>query len=129
MRLNQFLLPVISLFFLSSCVSSKKYKKSQSEYATLQTKHVQLETKFQTLRTNCTNEKADLTRKNEGLQNDIANLNRQVDNLKQNNTQALKQLEDMSVISSAQAESIKKSMDNIGAKGYVYPNIATTNGT
>jgi chemotaxis protein MotB len=36
--------------------------------------------------------------------------------LKQNNTQALKQLEDLSVISSAQAESIKKSLDNLGAK-------------
>lgn len=36
--------------------------------------------------------------------------------LKQNNTTALKQLEDLSVISSSQAESIRKSMDNIGAK-------------
>src|SRR4029079_806499 len=50
------------------------------------------------------------------LETDIANLNKQVDLLKQNNTQALKQLEDMSVISASQAESIKKSMDNIGAK-------------
>ena len=50
------------------------------------------------------------------MENDIANLNKQVDFLKQNNTQALKQLEDMSVISSTQAESIKKSMENIGAK-------------
>ena len=50
------------------------------------------------------------------LENDIANLNKQVELLKQNNTQALKQLEDMSVITAAQAESIKKSMDNIGAK-------------
>ena len=116
MKLNQIFFPALAALLLTSCVSSKKYKKSQSDYATLQTKHVQLETEFQTLRTNCTNEKADLTRKNEALQNDIANLNRQVDNLKQNNTQALKQLEDMSVISSTQAESIKKSLDNIGAK-------------
>ena len=36
--------------------------------------------------------------------------------LKENNTQALKQLEDMSVITSTQAESINKSLDNIGAK-------------
>ena len=36
--------------------------------------------------------------------------------LKKNNNQALKQLEDLSVISSSQAESIKKSLENIGAK-------------
>ena len=47
---------------------------------------------------------------------DIANLNNQIDFLKKNNTQALKQLEDLSVISASQAESIKKSMENIGAK-------------
>ncbi|MFI5131829.1 MAG: OmpA family protein, partial [Chitinophagales bacterium] len=116
MKLNQIFFPALAALLLISCVSSKKYKKSQSDYAGLQTKHVQLESEFQTLRTNCDKEKADLTRKNEGLQNDITNLNRQVDNLKQNNTQALKQLEDMSVISSTQAESIKKSLDNIGAK-------------
>jgi len=39
-----------------------------------------------------------------------------VDYLRENNTQALKQLENLSVISGSQAESIKKSLDNIGAK-------------
>jgi chemotaxis protein MotB len=46
----------------------------------------------------------------------IASLKDQVDMLKKNNNVALKQLEDLSVISSSQAESIKKSLDNIGAK-------------
>ena len=50
------------------------------------------------------------------LEGNVADLNKQIEFLKQNNTQALKQLEDMSVITAAQAESIKKSMDNIGAK-------------
>ena len=36
--------------------------------------------------------------------------------LKDNNNQALKQLENLSVISGTQAESIKKSLDNIGSK-------------
>jgi chemotaxis protein MotB len=36
--------------------------------------------------------------------------------LKENNNMAVKQLQDLSVISSAQAESIKKSLENIGAK-------------
>ncbi|HEV7783262.1 MAG TPA: OmpA family protein [Chitinophagaceae bacterium] len=46
----------------------------------------------------------------------ITNLNKQVDFLKANNTSALKQLQDLSVITASQAESIKKSMENIGAK-------------
>jgi chemotaxis protein MotB len=75
-----------------------------------------LQTQLQETTTNCANEKAELNRKNSNLENDITNLNRQIDALKQNNTQALKQLEDMSVISTSQAESIKKSLDNIGAK-------------
>src|SRR5690606_28997230 len=60
--------------------------------------------------------KAELERKNAAMESRISGLNEQVDFLKKNNTQALKQLEDLSVISSSQAESIKKSMENIGAK-------------
>src|SRR6476660_5349954 len=116
MRLKQIFLPVLSAVFLFSCVSSKKYKKSQTDYATLQTQHVQLQNELQENTTNCNNEKAVLNRKNSELLNDIDNLNRQVAMLKQNNSQALKQLEDLSVISTSQAESIKKSLENIGAK-------------
>jgi chemotaxis protein MotB len=53
---------------------------------------------------------------NASLNGRISDLNRQIDFLKQNNTSALKQLQDLSVISSSQAESIRKSMDNLGAK-------------
>jgi chemotaxis protein MotB len=46
-------------------------------------------------------------------------LNKQNAFLKENSTQALKELENMSVISSTQAESIRKSLENIGAKDAV----------
>jgi chemotaxis protein MotB len=52
----------------------------------------------------------------QGLNNQIADLNKQIDFLKQTNTTVLKQMEDLSVVSSAQAENIRKSLDNIGAK-------------
>src|SRR6185295_4040767 len=112
-------IPLVAALFLFSCVSSKKFKKSQADYALLQTQHTQLQgqnSQLQTDLTNCNAEKTALNREKAGLQNDIANLNNQVEFLKKNNTQALKQLEDMSVITSTQAESIKKSMENIGAK-------------
>lgn len=65
---------------------------------------------------NCNDATASLTSKNTGLQGQIDELNKQIAFLRENNTQALKQLEDMSVISSSQAESIRKSLENIGAK-------------
>lgn len=119
MRLKHFFIPVLTAVVLFSCVSSKKFKKSQTDYATLQTQYTQLQgtnSQLQGDLTNCNAEKASLNREKAGLQNDIANLNNQIEFLKKNNTQALKQLEDMSVITSTQAESIKKSMENIGAK-------------
>jgi chemotaxis protein MotB len=112
--------PVLVLsFLLFSCVSSKKFKQSQAELADLQTKYGQVETSLN----NCNTEKADLARQKTSLENDksnldnrIADLNKQIDYLKSNNTTVLKQLQDLSVVSSSQAESIKKSLDNIGAK-------------
>ncbi len=110
---------MLSSFFLFSCVSSKKFKKSQSDYAELQTKHNALQGDL----TKCNDDKAELGRQKTALENDkaglnnqIADLNKQIDFLKQTNTTVLKQMEDLSVVSSAQAENIRKSLDNIGAK-------------
>lgn len=110
---------LLSSLFFFSCVSSKKFKKSQADYAELQTKHGQLQTSLNT----CNDEKAELARQKTSLENDkaglndrIADLNKQIDFLKTNNTTVLKQLQDLSVVSSSQAENIKKSLDNIGAK-------------
>jgi chemotaxis protein MotB len=97
---------------LFSCVSQKKYKQSLSNYDQLNTKLTGVQGDLN----NCNTDKANLQSQNTDLNNKIADLNKQVDFLKQNNTQALKQLEDLSVISASQAESIKKSMENIGAK-------------
>ena len=109
----------LSCMLLFSCVSSKKFKKSQTDYAELQTKYTQLQGDL----TNCNDAKAELTRQKSGLETDksnlegkIADLNKQIDFLKQNNTTVLKQLQDLSVVSSSQAENIKKSLENIGAK-------------
>jgi chemotaxis protein MotB len=64
----------------------------------------------------CNTDKTNLQNQNADLNNKVADLNKQIDFLKQNNTTVLKQLQDLSVVSSSQAESIKKSIDNIGAK-------------
>lgn len=109
----------LSSLLLFSCVSSKKFKKSQADYAELQIKLTQVQGDL----TSCNDAKAELAKQKSSLENEksslnnqIADLNRQIDFLKTNNTTVLKQLQDLSVISSSQAESIKKSLDNIGAK-------------
>ena len=110
---------LLSSVFLFSCVSSKKFKKSQADYTELQTKYGQLQGNL----TTCNDEKAELARQKAALETDktglnerIADLNKQIDFLKTNNTTVLRQLQDLSVVSSSQAENIKKSLENIGAK-------------
>ncbi|HOA37788.1 MAG TPA: OmpA family protein [Flavihumibacter sp.] len=97
---------------LVSCVSSKKFKAEQAKVADLTGKNSQLTTDLGS----CNDAKAEEARKRANLENDVANLNKQIDLLKENNTSAIRQLQDLSVISSQQAESIKKSMDNLGLK-------------
>lgn len=119
MKLNQLILVASSSLLLFSCVSSKKFKTAQAEYITLETRYKTLEGDM----SDCSTEKATLAREKAALEREIAlqktrikDMDDQVVFLKSNNNQALKQLEDLSVISASQAESIKKSMENIGSK-------------
>ncbi len=119
MKLSQLVLIASSSVLLFSCVSSKKFKTAQADYVTLETKYKTLEGDL----SDCSTEKATLAREKADLEREMAlvntrvkDLNSQIDFLKANNNQALKQLQDLSVISNTQAESIRKSMENIGAK-------------
>jgi chemotaxis protein MotB len=112
MRFTPVLLAGLCSILLASCVSTKKLKEEQAKYGQLNTSYIQLQGDLKT----CEDAKAEYARNKTALENEIANLKKQNDFLKENNTQALKQLQDLSVISASQAESIKKSLDNIGAK-------------
>src|ERR1700704_5726711 len=116
MKLRYILLFSVSSLLMFSCVSTKKFKemqaKMQARFDSLSAEYAKLQGELKT----CNDQTASLTGKNTGLQGQIDELNKQIAFLRDNNTQALKQLEDMSVISGAQAESIKKSLENIGAK-------------
>lgn len=126
MKLSSFFIVLSGSVLLFSCVSSKKFKASQADYTTLQTKYTQLQGDLG----NCNDAKAELARQKTSLENDkanlntrIADLNKQIDFLKENNTTVLKQLQELSVLSSSQAESIKKSLDNIGTKDVYIQNL------
>lgn len=118
MKQYSFLL-LLAVISFTSCVSSKKFKASENKYVQLETQYVTLTKDL----ADCKDQKDGLSKKIQNLETDksalnakINDLNNQIDFLKQNNNQALKQLESMSVITGQQAESIKKSMENIGAK-------------
>ncbi|MDE3234353.1 MAG: OmpA family protein [Bacteroidota bacterium] len=113
------LLSVCSSVVLFSCVSSKKLKQAGAKYVQLDSAYLDVQGKLREAQgelNGLKNQNKGLSSDNAALKAKIDDLNRQVDYLKQNNNVVLNQLKDMSVISSAQAESIKKSMENIGAK-------------
>jgi chemotaxis protein MotB len=70
---------------------------------------------MQTLKT-CQTSNADLTQQKKDIQSQMTSLNGLLTATQDNNTSLRKQLLDLSTLSSAQAESIKRSLDNIGAK-------------
>jgi len=113
MKCNYLILLATSLtLLLGSCVSKKAFKSEQLKYSQLQVDYTKLQDDLRA----CNTLTASDAQSKAILENDIANLKKQIDYLKENNTNALKQLENLSVISGSQAESIKKSLDNIGAK-------------
>ena len=116
---NITLMIIAAMFFMSGCVSKKVLKSEQTKFITLQAEYDKLQAQLK----ECNDLTAEGSRKKAELENEIANLKKQVDFLNTNNTQALKQLENLSVISSSQAESIKKSLDNIGSKDAYIQNL------
>jgi len=112
MQFRYLIFLLAGMISISSCVSSKKLKESEGRYKTLSDQYVLLESS----KRDCETEKSDLSRQKALSDKDVELLKKQVEFLKANNDAALNQLRDMSVLSTSQAESIKKSLDNIGAK-------------
>ncbi|HEY8969049.1 MAG TPA: OmpA family protein [Puia sp.] len=95
-----------------SCVPTGKYKalqqhaqKTDSLYGWSQ----------QTLKA-CQDANSDLNKQKTTMQNQLKSQELELNASKENITMLRKQLQELSALSSAQAESLKKSMDNIGAK-------------
>lgn len=119
-----FLLPLCAAsVLLFSCGTGKKLKASQAQYGELAGKYKQLEEQYNHCEENGKDSSNEFARQRHGYENRIATLQEQLDGMKGNNSQLLNQLKDLSVISSSQAESIKKSMDNIGAKDSYIQNL------
>jgi chemotaxis protein MotB len=102
-----------------SCVSPKKLQESEAKVAQLNGAYAELQGKLRNAEDELNKSKSAADKANDkakSAQATIDDLNKQIDFLKSNNNVVLSQLKDMSVVTGAQAESIKKSLDNLGAK-------------
>ena len=99
---------VFSMVFFS-CVSNKKFEQATNSARVTRDSLMNVNSNLSADLNTC---KDSVNAKDKRL----SDLQTQNTFLKENNTQALKQLQDLSVITSTQAESIKKSMENIGVK-------------
>lgn len=112
MKVSNVWMAVVAAGLLSSCVSSKKLKAEQDKYARLNEYYVQVQNDLK----KCREDEELAARRRSQLETELAAAKSQTDMMKETNSTMINQLKDLSVISSAQAESIKKSLDNIGSK-------------
>ncbi|HTI11608.1 MAG TPA: OmpA family protein [Puia sp.] len=109
---NFFLFGTLVVLSSTGCVSTSKFKAMEQQAQ----KNDSLYTWSQRTLKSCQDANSDLVRQKTSLQNHANDLDLQLSASKENNTLLRKQLKDLSAITSAQAESIKKSLDNMGAK-------------
>lgn len=112
MKIQSFSVACAAAIFLSSCVSKKALLAEQEKYTKLNTFYTQVQDDLR----KCRDDQSEADRKRAQLQTELDAANKQVAFLKENNNTMVNQLKDLSVISSSQAESIKKSLENIGSK-------------
>jgi chemotaxis protein MotB len=112
--ISAFLIVTPVLFF--SCTASKKLRTAQESYRQLDSAYLDNQRKLRDCENSSKKSKNEYTRTNTSSQSEIDELKKQIDYLKANNNQALNELKDLSVISGTQAESIRKSLDNINSK-------------
>jgi chemotaxis protein MotB len=106
------MLLMVSSIILFSCAGSKKLKNCESKYAKLDSAYRSMQMMYN----NCQDSSAIYIAR-------MRSMSEQVIDLRNNNTQILGQMKDLSIISSSQAESIRKSLDNIGVKDEYIKNL------
>jgi chemotaxis protein MotB len=116
MVMKTFMIAGTLAVFLFSCVSPKKLREAEAKYTQLNGAYLEMQGKLRDCEQTGRDSADVFNRRKIAYQSQIAALNDQLNYLKQNNNQMINQLKDLSVISNSQAESIKQSLQNIGAK-------------
>jgi chemotaxis protein MotB len=100
------------LLSATSCVSKKKLAAEQAKYQELNSFYTQVQSDLK----KCRDDQDEAARRRTQLESDLTTTRQQLTSAKESNTLMVNQLRDLSVISASQAESIKKSLENIGSK-------------
>lgn len=112
MKILNYVVAVGLSVLMLSCVSSKKYKLLNSDYQ-----------KSLSSQKDCEALVAKLKAENDGLNNQNKTVVEQVDYLKKSSNQVLNTLQDMSVLSSTQAESMKQSLKTLSERDAYIKNL------
>ena len=121
MKTLKLVLLAICILSLFSCVTKKKYASLNSDYKSLQTDYK----KSQESDKRCGDQLSDSKSLIASLTLQKKSLEEQVDYLKKNSNQVLNALQDMSVLSNKQAESVKKSLETLSEKDAYIKNLQT----
>ena len=103
---------VLSGSMMTSCVTTKKFNALDANMKKMENDKNDCDTKL--AQSKIANDK--LTTQNGFLQSQVDDLKKQLDDQKKNNSQVLNTLQDMSVLSTKQAESVKQTLQTIGEK-------------
>lgn len=107
-----YLTPLSIVILFASCVSTGTYKTMQKQAQTSDSLYNQT---LHSLKT-CQDANSGLVKQKNDIQTQMTNLNGLLTATQENNNLLRKQLTDLSSLSSAQAENLKRSIDNIGTK-------------
>lgn len=109
----------IATALFTSCVSSKKFQQKEDELQVLNNKYTQLQEDLKS----CENDLVKASNflqsseaRNENLKEQLKTMNDQTQNLQQTNTKVIGTLQDMSVLSNKQAESVQKSLEKLAER-------------
>src|SRR5688572_12542388 len=104
--MKKIIIPALAVFLsFTGCVSSKKFKEEKLKYTTLAAEHDKTSAQLR----DCTTEKEANAAKVKTLEEENANL-------KANSTSLLNQMNNFSLLTAQQSESIRKSLENISEK-------------
>ena len=129
MKVRETLLLASLPLLLFSCVSTKKFKDAEAKNAELTQKYSTLLGEFndcQSKKTDLAAQKTTADNENSNLKTQMDDLRKQNDYLKENSSTMLNQLQSLSVLTNNQAESVKKSLENIGAKDAYIQNLQSS---
>ena len=116
MKIKYLMVSTILVSTLFSCVSPKKLREAEARFGQLNGAYLELQGKLRDCESAAKDSADAFARKRNGYESAIAGLSEQKEFLKSHNNTMVNQLKDLSVISGTQAESIKKSLDNLSAK-------------